>query len=115
MPAPGHAWCSILLVRRGLGLTVHRRRLPCSVLPRTTRADSEDVGPQAQAVFCDSDVSVAFPTLQAPFLDPQKARRKRQHCLALWFAQMSAVVSFVVAALVALTHILREATASGST
>ncbi|XP_049521351.1 uncharacterized protein LOC119448061 isoform X2 [Dermacentor silvarum] len=112
MPAPRHSWRSILPVRRGLGLAVHRRRLLCSVVPRTIRADSDDAGPQAQAVLGDSGVSVAFPTTQSPFLDPPKARRKRQHCPALWFAQMSAVVSFVLAALVTLTYVARGATGS---
>ncbi|XP_065288884.2 uncharacterized protein [Dermacentor albipictus] len=69
MPAPEHAWRSTLPVRRGLGFAVQRRRLPCNVVPRANRADSEDAGPQAQDVFGGLGVSLAFPMSQTPFVD----------------------------------------------
>ncbi|XP_075545023.1 uncharacterized protein LOC142579071 isoform X2 [Dermacentor variabilis] len=72
MPAPEHYCHSTLPVRRGLGLAVQRRRLPCSVASRANRADSEDAGPQAQAMFGGLGVSLSFPMHQAPFLDPSQ-------------------------------------------
>ncbi|XP_049521354.1 uncharacterized protein LOC119448061 isoform X5 [Dermacentor silvarum] len=114
-PGRGRTRSSSACKRRGLGVEVQCRRLPWSAVPRATRADIEDAGPQAQAVFGRSGVSVTFLMLgRHPFSIHRRRgssamQESSQHWPTLWFIQMSAVVvTFVVAALVALTHVLLQ-------
>ncbi|XP_075726344.1 uncharacterized protein LOC142768268 isoform X2 [Rhipicephalus microplus] len=55
------------------GLDSAIRRLPRSALPRMTRADSDDTGPQARTAPGDSVVCNAFPMHDTPLVRRLKA------------------------------------------
>ncbi|KAL3208479.1 hypothetical protein MRX96_039038 [Rhipicephalus microplus] len=59
-----HAWCSA--PAKGSSLDYAIRCFPRSVVPRTTRADNDEAGPQARTAVGDSGVCAAFPMHDAP-------------------------------------------------